>query len=224
MAELPDQPGVPLIPQDLRIEYGRGRLDEATAAPDPIDQFERWFRDAQSAGVVEVNAMTLATADASGVPSARVVLLKGFDRRGFAFFTNYGSRKARELDANPRAALCFYWQPLERQVRVEGWVERTGRAESEAYFRTRPVSAQIGAWASAQSQPVASREMIEHREAELLAQFVGRPVPLPDFWGGYRVTPDRIEFWQGRPSRLHDRLLYARAAAGEGWTLQRLSP
>ena len=149
---------MPLVPQDLRIDYGRGQLAEAAAAADPVAQFGRWFADARAANVPEPNAMTVATADASGAPSARVVLLKGFDERGFAFFTNYDSRKGRELAANPRAALCFYWQPLERQVRIEGTVERVSRAESEAYFRTRPASAQVGAWASRQSSVIRSRE------------------------------------------------------------------
>src|SRR5687767_15025587 len=146
----PPPAGRPVVPNDLRIEYGRAVLTEADVLADPVAQFERWFDDAQAAGVPEVNAMTLATADASGAPSARIVLLKGFDARGFVFFTNYGSRKGRELDANPRAALCVYWQPLERQVRIEGPVERTSREESLAYFRTRPVSAQLGAWVSRQ--------------------------------------------------------------------------
>ena len=214
---------MPLIPQDLRIDYGRGQFSEADAAADPITQFERWFAEAQSAGVPEVNAMTLATADASGVVSARIVLLKGIDQRGFAFFTNYDSRKGRDIDANPRAALCFFWQPLERQIRVEGTVETVGRAESEAYFRTRPVSAQLGAWASAQSEVIASREEIEQRERELKEKFGGGPVPLPEFWGGYRVVPTVVEFWQGRPSRLHDRIRYRRQT-DRTWVKERLSP
>ena len=214
---------MPLVPQDLRIDYGRGQLAEADAAADPVAQFGRWFADARAANVPEPNAMTVATADASGAPSARVVLLKGFDERGFAFFTNYDSRKGRELAANPRAALCFYWQPLERQVRIEGTVERVSRAESEAYFRTRPASAQVGAWASRQSSVIRSREELEQHERELAARFAGGPVPLPDFWGGFRVVPAAVEFWQGRPSRLHDRILYTRAGDGT-WARQRLSP
>ena len=168
--------------------------------------------------------MTLATADAAGAPSARVVLLKDVDERGFAFYTNYDSRKGRDLAANPRAALCFFWQPLERQVRVEGTVGRVSRAESEAYFRSRPRQAQIGAWVSRQSATIASRAELERLEAELQERFGGGPVPLPDYWGGYRVVPDSIEFWQGRPSRLHDRMLYTRDHSGGGWTLRRLSP
>jgi pyridoxamine 5'-phosphate oxidase len=220
----PGQEGQPsLIPEDLRIDYARGQLGEGDVLPDPIQQFGRWFEEVRAAKVPEPNAVTLATAEASGAPSARVVLLKAFDARGFSFFTNYASRKGTELEANPRAALCFYWQPLERQVRVEGRVERVSREESDAYFRTRPVSAQIGAWVSRQSQTIDSREELQRREAELTERFKGSPVPLPDFWGGYRVVPSAVEFWQGRPSRLHDRLLYERTADGR-WSLRRLSP
>lgn len=208
---------------ELRRDYGHGTFDESDVLPDPIAQFVKWFGEAEAAEIPEINAMTLATADASGAPSARVVLLKEINARGFSFFTNYTSRKGRDLDANPRASLCFYWQALERQVRIEGAAERTSRAESEAYFRTRPVSAQIGAWVSHQSQPIASRAELERREAELTAKFADAPVPLPDFWGGYRVVPHAIEFWQGRPSRLHDRLLYTRGSDG-AWRIQRLSP
>jgi pyridoxamine 5'-phosphate oxidase len=207
----------------LRVEYTRGQLDEADVSPDPIEQFGRWFSDARAANVPEANAMTLATADAGGNPSARIVLLKSFDARGFAFYTNYDSRKGRELAANPRAALCLFWQPLERQVRVEGTVEKVGREESEAYFSGRPRQAQIGAWVSQQSSPVTSRAELERVEADLQKRFEGRPVPLPDYWGGFRVVPRAIEFWQGRPSRLHDRLLYT-SSEGGGWELRRLSP
>jgi len=212
-----------LIPDDLRIDYGRGQLNEADVAADPIAQFERWFADARQAGLPEVNAMTLATADASGAPSARIVLLKDVDVRGFSFFTNYASRKGNDLTSNPRAALCFYWQPLERQVRIEGVVERVSREESEAYFRTRPIASQIGAWASAQSSVVADRAALERREKDLAERYRDAQVPLPDFWGGYRLVPATVEFWQGRPSRLHDRLRYRRGAEG-GWIIERLSP
>ena len=211
------------IPPDLRTDYTRGQLDEADVSPDPIEQFARWFNDARAAKVPEANAMTLATVDASGAPSARIVLLKGADARGFAFYTNYDSRKGRELAANPRAALCFFWQPLERQVRIEGTVEKVGRAESEDYFKGRPRQSQIGAWVSQQSSPITSRAELERIEAELQKRFDGGPVPLPDYWGGYRVVPTAVEFWQGRPSRLHDRLLYTPSEAG-GWTIRRLSP
>src|SRR5687768_17223500 len=167
--------------------------------------------------------MTLATADAAGVPSARVVLLKGLDRGGFVFFTNYKSRKGLELEVNPRAALCFYWQALERQVRVEGAVERVSRTASEEYFRTRPVEAQLGAWVSEQSHEIPSRAELDRRISQYTARFAGGPVPTPEHWGGYRVVPSRVEFWQGRPSRLHDRLVYERTEAG-GWTIRRLAP
>jgi pyridoxamine 5'-phosphate oxidase len=166
--------------------------------------------------------MTLATAGADGRPSARMVLLKGVDERGFVFYTNYGSRKAAELDGSGAAALVFWWPPLQRQVRVEGSVERVTREESEAYFRTRPVGSRLGAWASAQSQVIAGREVLERRLRELQEQFGDGEVPLPSFWGGYRVRPEVIEFWQNRSDRLHDRLRYRRV--GEGWTIERLSP
>jgi pyridoxamine 5'-phosphate oxidase len=211
----------PPIPPQFRRDYARGELLESRALPDPIEQFRQWFADAAGAAVAEPNAMTLATATPDGVPSARVVLLKGFDARGFVFYTNYTSRKAQELDANPVASLCFFWQPLERQVRITGRVERVSRAESETYFHARPVAAQIGAWASRQSTEI-SRQDLERRNAELTERFAGMTVPLPEFWGGYRVIPSEMEFWQGRPSRLHDRLLYVRA--GNRWEIRRLSP
>jgi pyridoxamine 5'-phosphate oxidase len=210
-------------PADMRREYLRDKLLEADLLPDPINQFEQWFADAQLAGIVEPNAMTLATATSDGVPSGRIVLLKGFDPNGFTFYTNYTSRKGRELEANPRAALTFHWQPLERQVRIEGTVSRVTREESEAYFRSRPVGSQIGAWVSRQGEVVSSREELDQRAAELSEQFKDKPVPLPEFWGGYRVAPASIEFWQGRPSRLHDRIEYVRDATGN-WTKRRLAP
>jgi pyridoxamine 5'-phosphate oxidase len=213
-------PNVPV--DELRTEYARGTLLESDALPDPIAQFDRWFADAQMANIAEPNAMTLATADGSKKPDARVVLLKGFDAAGFTFFTNYDSRKGRELAANPRACLVFYWQPLERQVRIEGTVEKVSRAESEEYFRSRPIGSQVGAWVSEQSEVIASREVLDRKEGELLAKFGKGPVPLPPNWGGYRVVPTAIEFWQGRPSRLHDRLLYTRE--GNAWKRVRLAP
>jgi pyridoxamine 5'-phosphate oxidase len=206
----------------LRKEYRMAALDRAGLDPDPVVQFGRWFDQAVGAGLPEPNAMTLATASAGGRPSARVVLLKGYDDRGFVFYSNYDSRKGEELTANPWAALVFYWAPLERQVRVEGRVERTSREESAAYFRSRPLGSRLGALASAQSRPIPGREVLERRVAELEAAHPDGEVPLPDFWGGYRVVPDAVEFWQGRPDRLHDRFRYARA--DQGWTVARLSP
>lgn len=207
--------------ENLRVNYRKGALDEHDAAADAVEQFGRWFADAQKAELPEPNAMTLATATPDGVPSARVVLLKRFDEGGFMFFTNYESRKGRELKSNPRAALVFFWEPLERQVRIEGTVERVSREESKAYFDSRPAGSRIGAWSSHQSSVIASRKELEIAERELKAKF-GDAVPLPDFWGGYRVVPSVIEFWQGRPSRLHDRLRYTRSSAA--WRTERLAP
>lgn len=199
-------------------------LSEADLLDDPIELFSRWFDDANAAGLPQVNAMTLATATADGRPSARIVLLKGVDGRGFEFFTNYDSRKGGELIANPHAALAFVWIPLERQVRVVGEVVRLEPAESDAYFATRPRGSQIGAWASLQSQPLADRAALEARWAELERRYAGGDVPRPPHWGGFRVVPREIEFWQGQPNRLHDRFAYTRAAAGEPWSRARLQP
>ena len=214
-------PNVPA--EQIRREYTCGGLLESELLPDPIAQFERWFSDALAAEPVEPNAMTLATAEASGAPSARVVLLKGFDQSGFVFYTNYNSRKGRELSANPRASLCFYWKKLERQVRIDGTTERVSREESEAYFHSRPIGAQIGAWVSQQSEVLTSRAELDQRAVELAQHFSTGPVPLPDFWGGYRVIPQRLEFWQGRPSRLHDRIEYIPRGDGT-WEHRRLAP
>lgn len=207
---------------DLRREYASRALGEAQADADPIRQFTVWFDEAASAQILDVNAMTLATTAADGDPDARIVLLKGFDDDGFVFFTNYESTKGRELLARPRACLLFFWVELERQVRITGAVTKVSRAESEEYFHSRPFESQVGAWASAQSTPVADRAVLETRYAELTAQYAGQSVPLPEFWGGYRVAPEQVEFWQGRPSRLHDRLLYTRGPSG--WSRSRLAP
>jgi pyridoxamine 5'-phosphate oxidase len=208
---------------DLRKDYARAALDEHDARPDPIEQFRAWLDDALRSQLPEPNAMTLATAAPDGRPSARIVLLRGVDQRGFAFFTNRNSRKGGEMQANPWASLVFYWSELERQVRVEGPIERVDDAESDAYFASRPRGSQLAAWASDQSELLANRSVLEERFRDASARFEGGPVPRPLYWGGYRVVPESLEFWQGRPSRMHDRLRYVRRAAG-GWDLRRLSP
>lgn len=200
-----------------------GGLYENVIDPDPIKQFQIWLTDAIEAKIPLAEAMTLATATPDGQPSARMVLLKQVDQDGFVFFTNYRSAKARQLDANPYASLVFYWNPLERQVRVEGSVTRVAEQESRDYFQTRPRESQIGAWASDQSEVISSREILEQRAQELESLYCDREIDCPEHWGGYRVTPERIEFWKGRIGRLHDRILYQRESDGI-WTITRLAP
>src|SRR5678816_4477644 len=206
------------VPNNIALEG----LDEKTIDRDPIKQFQLWFNDALAAKLPLPEAMTLATATPDGKPSARMVLLKQVDEDGFVFFTNYRSAKAEQLDTNPYAALVFYWSQLDRQVRVEGSVTRTSAQESRDYFRTRPRESQIGAWASAQSLSLSSREVLEQRAQELEAFYLDREVDCPENWGGYRLRPERIEFWKSRIGRLHDRILYQRD--GTGWSITRLAP
>ena len=207
----------------LRKEYKKKSLLESDIDPNPIRQFQQWWDEATNAGLEEVNAMTLATASADGLPAARIVLLKGFDEQGFVFFSNYESFKGMQLAENPRACLVFFWTGLERQVRITGLVEKTSAEESDAYYNSRPEGSRIGAWASPQSRAIENREWLENKEGQLLEQFAGQPVPRPSWWGGYRVQPVTIEFWQGRPSRLHDRIQYSRSA-DNNWTMERLAP
>jgi len=209
---------------DLRVTYETQGLEPDDVDPDPMRQFARWFAEVSASPIEEPNAVVLATADVNGRPSARHVLAKGVSERGFVIYTNYTSRKAVELDANPFATLVFVWSPLARQVVVEGSVERTDPAESDAYCAARPRGSQLGAWASDQSTVIDDRGVLERRYAELEQQHRGgEEIPRPDFWGGYRIVPDAMEFWQGRPSRLHDRLRYTRQAEGS-WQIERLSP
>jgi pyridoxamine 5'-phosphate oxidase len=208
---------------NMRKEYMWAGLSETEVDADPLRQFQVWFEQALAANLLEPNAMTLATATPDGQPAARIVLLKAFDESGFTFYTNYEGRKGRELAANPRAALLFFWAELQRQVRIEGTVERVSEAESDAYFRGRPLGSRLGAWASHQSEVISGRDVLEDRARELARRFLEGEVPRPPFWGGFRVRPLSIEFWQGRPDRLHDRLRYQRMQP-DGWRIERLSP
>ncbi|MGO2135583.1 pyridoxamine 5'-phosphate oxidase [Marinobacter sp.] len=207
---------------DMRRDFESEGLDREALSGDPVEQFETWFGDAREAGILEPNAMSLATAGVDSMPDLRTVLLKYFDERGFVFYTNYESRKAQELRENPKAALLFPWIGLNRQVRIQGKVEKVSKTESLRYFSSRPRGSQIGAWVSEQSKAITSRGLLEQKVAEMKRKFSEGEVPLPGFWGGYRVVPERIEFWQGRPSRLHDRFEYVKE--GDDWLIQRLQP
>lgn len=207
---------------DMRRDFESEGLDRDALDDNPVNQFQTWFGDAREAGLLEPNAMSLATTGVDGMPDIRTVLLKYFDESGFVFYTNYGSRKARELTENPKAALLFPWIALNRQVRIQGKVEKVSKSESLRYFASRPRGSQIGAWVSEQSRAITSRGLLEQKVAEMKRRFSEGNIPLPDFWGGYRVVPERIEFWQGRPSRLHDRFEYVKQ--DNGWIIDRLQP
>lgn len=209
---------------EYRNEYTRAGLDLPDLDANPFAQFRKWFDQACAAQLIEPNSMSICTADAAGTPSVRTVLLKAYDERGFVFFTNYNSRKAQQIAENPKAALLFPWLGLERQVSVEGRVEKISTAESLRYFLSRPLGSQLGAWVSHQSQVISSRSILLKKFDEMKRKFSEGKVPLPDFWGGYRVVPARIEFWQGRPSRLHDRFAYTRSREDDAWKIERLAP
>jgi len=213
----------PHDPAASPYEHGAHGLRRRELDPDPIKQFSNWFTAAIEAGIRDVNAMSLATAGPDARPSVRVVLLKGFDQDGFVFFTNYQSEKGQQLQANPYAALVFYWIELDRQIRIKGEVEKTSREESERYFHLRPIGSQLGAWASRQTEVLDARRVLDARMAEMTERFADKPIPLPPHWGGYRLTSQTMEFWQGRPDRLHDRFRYTRRADGS-WLIERLAP
>lgn len=208
---------------DIRKDYKLKDLTEEQAHKHPIDQFTQWWQEALAAEIDEVNAMALATASTTGIPDARIVLLKEYDKQGFVFFTNYGSAKGHQLEENPHATLVFFWKELERQVRISGQVERVSEEESDQYYNSRPEGSRIGAWASPQSQVIESREWLDEQDLNFREIFRSKPITRPPHWGGYRVKPLRIEFWQGRPSRLHDRLCYILNQQGN-WTVERLAP
>ncbi len=216
-------PGAPLNIADIRKDYKLAALDENSVGYDPITFFTKWFSEAEAAQITEINAMTLATADNKGIPHARIVLLKGLDKADFVFFTNYDSDKGKEIAGNPNAALVFFWKELERQVRIEGIIEKIPAAESDIYFRSRPAGSRIGAWASPQSTPITDRNILDLNYAKYEEEFSQIEIPRPPHWGGYKVTPSRIEFWQGRSSRMHDRILFTKNEAGN-WSRSRLAP
>ncbi len=213
----------PPDPNRLRNDYAAHGLRRADLHPDPIKQFGAWFAAALAAEIPDINAMTLSTATPDGKPSARIVLLKGFDERGIVFFTNYASEKGRQIESNPHVALVLYWMQLERQIRINGTVEKTSREDSAAYFHSRPIGSQLGAWVSHQSEVIDARRILDSRLVEMTERFEGGEIPLPPHWGGYRVKPDKIEFWQCRPNRLHDRFRYSLQADG-AWQIDRLAP
>lgn len=208
--------------QNLRRHYIMHTLDKTNALPSPFEQFGTWFNEALHAEIPEPNAMTLATATPDARPSARILLLKGFDEQGFVFYTNYGSRKGAELEANPLGCLLFFWVELERQIRIEGTIQKVSREESNEYFQSRPHGSRLGAWSSNQSSVVPNREALEQQYENVVERFGENPVPLPDFWGGYRLTPTYFEFWQGRENRMHDRIAYT--LHNNQWNIERLSP
>jgi pyridoxamine 5'-phosphate oxidase len=207
---------------DIRKDYKLQQLEQKDVAKDAIEQFTRWWQDAINSEITEVNAMTLATANKEGQPDARIVLLKDYNESGFVFFTNYNSHKGKEIEDNPKAALVFFWKELERQVRIEGTIEKTSTEESDEYFNSRPAGSRIGAWASPQSSVITGRDVLENYVTKYTAEFNNDNIPRPQHWGGYRLIPAKIEFWQGRSSRLHDRILYTRDA--DGWAINRLAP
>ena len=213
----------PINIADIRKDYMLAALDEQTAGHDPLIFFHKWFAEAEAARITEINAMTLATVDGRGTPHARIVLLKGLDIDGFVFFTNYDSAKGKELEANPKAALVFFWKELERQVRIEGLVKKVSPEESDTYFNSRPVASRLGAWASPQSAKISDRNILDTNYAKYEAEFSSIEIPRPGHWGGYRLVPDHIEFWQGRSSRMHDRILFSRCDNGN-WDRSRLAP
>jgi len=217
-----NQKKIPEKIAQLRREYTKGGLRRSDLHDEPTVQFNRWFEQALEADIHDTNAVTLATANASGHPSSRIVLLKGVDERGFIFYTNYKGQKSRDIEVTPHVSLCFYWSGLDRQVRIQGIAQKVSREESENYFKIRPRESQIGAWASRQSSEVKNRDELESNFAKMAERFEGKPVPLPDYWGGYVVNPYKIEFWQGRPNRLHDRFVYTQ---NDGkWEIKRLNP